>query len=375
MVDRVRLSLLVGPVIPVPVGTDVLDALRSVEVTTTSGKSSGFQLTFDLSTDSPLHTLFLLGSGVSIPIVRVIIVVTVDGVPHVLMDGVITHQQVAASKGAGQTTLTLIGEDLSRVMAFQDFTGILYPAMPRMARVALILAKYAFLGVVPLAIPSVFVDIPLPIDRIPQQRGNDLDYIKGLAEEVGYVFYVDPGPAPGTSFAYWGPEIRVGVPQPALNVDMDAHANVESVEFGYDTTRASLPVVLWMEGNTRAIIPIPVPDISPLSPPLGAVPPIPNRIQWLSGTAKGSVMRATAVALAKAARSNEAVTAKGSLDVLRYGRVLAARQLVGVRGAGTAFDGLYYVTRVKHTLARGEYKQEFTLTRNGLISTVAKVPA
>ena len=54
--------------------------------------------------------------------------------------------------------------------------------------------------------------------------------------------------------------------------------------------------------------------------------------------------------------------------MLRYGRVLKARQLVGVRGAGMAFDGLYYVKSVTHTIKRGEYKQSFTLTRNGLVS-------
>jgi hypothetical protein len=54
---------------------------------------------------------------------------------------------------------------------------------------------------------------------------------------------------------------------------------------------------------------------------------------------------------------------------------LRARQLVGVRGAGLAFNGLYYVRRVTHTIKRGEYKQNFSLSRNGLISTLPKVPA
>ena len=57
----------------------------------------------------------------------------------------------------------------------------------------------------------------------------------------------------------------------------------------------------------------------------------------------------------------------------RYGTVLNARGLVGVRGAGPAFDGLYYVKRVSHKIKRGEYKQDFTLTRNGLVSTVPSV--
>ena len=79
--------------------------------------------------------------------------------------------------------------------------------------------------------------------------------------------------------------------------------------------------------------------------------------------------------LARASRSSEAVTGTGSLDVLRYGRPLRARSLVGLRGAGLAFDGLYFVKNVKHKMKRGEYKQDFTLTRNGLLSTVPAVPA
>jgi hypothetical protein len=69
------------------------------------------------------------------------------------------------------------------------------------------------------------------------------------------------------------------------------------------------------------------------------------------------------------------VIGTGSLDVVRYGRVLKARQLVGVRGAGAAFDGLHYVSSVTHQIKRGDYKQSFKLARNGLLSTLPRVPA
>ena len=59
---------------------------------------------------------------------------------------------------------------------------------------------------------------------------------------------------------------------------------------------------------------------------------------------------------------------------LLCGNILRARQLVGVRGAGLAYDGLYYVKTVTHNIKRGEYKQSFTLTRDGLISQTPKVP-
>jgi hypothetical protein len=90
---------------------------------------------------------------------------------------------------------------------------------------------------------------------------------------------------------------------------------------------------------------------------------------------KRSLPQGIMIGLAKAAKWAEAVTGEGSLDVVRYGRLLKARQLVGVRGAGLAYDGLHYVKSVTHTIKRGEYKQSFTLSRNGLISTLPRVPA
>ncbi len=79
--------------------------------------------------------------------------------------------------------------------------------------------------------------------------------------------------------------------------------------------------------------------------------------------------------MAEAARTSDCVFASGNLDVLRYGRPLKSRKLVGVRGAGPAFDGLYYVKSVTHSIKPGEYKQSFQLARNGLLSTVPKVLA
>jgi hypothetical protein len=78
--------------------------------------------------------------------------------------------------------------------------------------------------------------------------------------------------------------------------------------------------------------------------------------------------------MAKVSQTCDSVTADGTLNVLRYGQILQARQLVGVRGAGVAFDGLYYVESTKHHIKPGEYKQSFTLKRNALISNVPVVP-
>jgi len=374
MLKGVYFTLMVGPVVPIPVPKPVLEALTSVQVTTAAGKPSGFQLSFTLNNRSPLHTLFLIAGGQT-PLLRVIIIATINGSPNVLMDGVMTNQQVTPGGKPGESTLTITGEDLTKVMSLVDFSGIPYPAMPPEARVALIIAKYAMFGIIPLVIPSLFPDLPIPVERIPVQEGNDLDYIKGLAASVGYVFYIDPGPAPGTNVAYWGPEIKVGVPQPALNFDMDAHSNVESLSFNFNGADTILPVVFIQNSLTKIPIPIPIPNLNPLQPPLGVIPAPITNILPIKETAKLSPMAAIGVGLAVASMSADAVTGTGSLDVVRYGRLLKARQLVGVRGVGTAFDGLYYVKSTTTTIKRGEMKQSFELTRNGLVSITPRVPA
>jgi hypothetical protein len=359
--------------VPAPAPQPVVDALTSAQVTTTAGQASGFQLTFAISKKSLLNTT-LLPAGYFDPKIRVILIVTTGGVPTVLMDGIITQQSVTSSNDPGQSTLTITGEDLSLLMDLED-KKMCYPGMPAEARVAVICLGYGIYGIVPLPIPTVLMDIPNPVERIPIQTGTDLNYIKALAEEAGYVFYIDPGPLPGMNIAYWGPEIRVGIPQPALNVNMDAETNVESLNLTYNGLAKKQLTITVTEPITKLSIDLPVPDIGLLRPPLAMRPALSLRKGPLPDSAKWSPVQAALLGLAETAEASDSVTGSGQLDVLRYGHILKARQLVGVRGAGLAYDGLYYVKSVTHNLKRGEYKQSFTLGRDGLISlTPAVIP-
>jgi len=152
-------------------------------------------------------------------------------------------------------------------------------------------------------------------------------------------------------------------------------SSLESLSFSFNSNQNSIPTLFHYDEFTKVPIVIPLPPITPLNPPLGLLPPIPTRLEPVShDLAKRPLVQGIMIGLAKAARWAEAVTGKGELNVLRYGRILKARQLVGVRGAGTAYDGLYYVKSVTHKIKRGEYKQSFELSRNGLISTIPQVP-
>jgi hypothetical protein len=310
---------------------------------------------------------------------RVVIAVVVNGSSSVLIDGVITDNNIAPGDKGSNSTLTLMGKDLTVLMDQSKASGFPFPAMPAEARIALLLLKYAVFGVVPLVIPSVLLFVPLPIDQIPSQQGTDLEYIRYLAEQAGYVFYIDPGPVPGISKAYWGPQIKVGPVQPALSTDMDAYTNVESLRFSFDQEKNKIPLIYIYNSQTGVSFPIPLPPITPLNPPLGLIPPLPTNVlppdlsPFGDDLSKRPIPQAVMMGLARAAQNAEAVSCDGSLDVTRYRGVLQARQLVGVRGAGPAFDGLYYVKSVTHKIKRGEYKQNFKLSRNGLVSTVPTV--
>ena len=379
MLDDVQLRLLIGPIIPLTPPRPVMDALSDVEVKVVDVGQSGFKLTFSIDKQSPLQILFLLTGGLPLLFMRVVIAVVVNGTTSVLIDGVITENHISPGDKGSNSTLTLLGKDLTVLMDQSKLSGFPFPAMPAEARIALLLLKYAILGVFPLIIPSVLLFVPIPIDQIPSQQGTDLEYIRYLADQAGYVFYLDPGPIPGVSKAYWGPQIKVGAPQPALSADMDAYTNVESLRFSFNQEKNKIPLVYIYNSQTGVSFPIPLPPITPLNPPLGAIPPLPTNLippdltPFGDDISKKPIPQAIMMGLARAAQNAEVVSCEGSLDVTRYRNVLQARQLVGVRGAGPAFDGLYYVKSVTHKIKRGEYKQDFTLTRNGLVSTVPTV--
>jgi hypothetical protein len=373
--DGVHLTLMIGPAVPTPVPREVLDALISVQVS--SGKErGGFQLVFSTGKASRLLTT-LLPAGYLDPILtRVIIMVTVRGVPQVLMDGVVTQHSVAPAAEPGRSTMTVTGEDLSVLMDLVEMPFMRYPAMPEIAQLYAILAKYAVFGVVPLVMPPVIPDTSTVQEKIATHTGTDLEYIRQHARRCGYVFYLEPGPAPGTSIAYFGPDVRIPVPQPALNVNMDAQTNVDSLSFSLDGMSKKFVVLTVLDPVTKKIpIPIPVPELSLLRPQLGARLPIPAKVEFEQEATKLSLGEAAKRALGISFAAGDSVSGSGSLDVLRYGRVLRSRMLVGVRGAGRAYDGLYYVNNVTHDIKRGEYKQSFNLSRDGLVSlTPAVVP-
>jgi hypothetical protein len=368
MLDGLHLTLLIGSLaVPIPAPLPLMEALQSVQVNHQRDRT-GFQLTFTVGKTSPIQTVMLPAGLLDPMITRVVIIATLRGIPNVIMDGVVTRHEIAPSNEPGQSTLTVTGEDPSVLMSVVD-GKVIWPAMPDIARLNIILAKYAFVGLVPVVLPHPIITVRRPTEGYDVQTGADLNYIKGLASQCGYTFYIEPGPAPLSSIAYFGPDLRIPIPQPALSVNLDWETNVESLNFSLDGLAKKILVLTIFDPATHKVpIPIPVPNIDVIKPPLGLRLTPPAKIEFPGRMAHLPPDEAAKRAFGLMRDGSQAVSGSGSLNVMRYGRILRARMLVGVRGAGATYDGLYYVESVTHNIKRGEYKQNFTLARDGVVT-------
>jgi hypothetical protein len=371
MLLGVNLTLLIGPTVPVPATPDIAEALQSVSVTQSDEGRSGFQMVLQIGRAGPTDLLdyALLLNPLLRPFNRVILMVLFNAMPKVLIDGLITNHQFSPGNAPGTATLTLTGEDVSIAM---DMTRkrAEWPAMSEMVIANLIIGTYAQYGLIPMVMPPPSIDQPLPIERTPVQQGTDLEYLKTMAQRFGFVFYVEPGPAPGVNTAYWGPPKRAGLPQRALTVSQGPETNVDNINFTYNGMAPTIVDDVVQDRLTNTSLPV-MTFASLRLPPLAAMPALPFqlpnvRTSLLEQSSGLSVVEAYARAQGVTDKSvDSVVTAQGELDALRYGDVLAPRGIVGLRGAGFTHDGFYYVKSVSHAISRGQFKQRFSLTREG----------
>jgi hypothetical protein len=363
-----HLTILIGPTVPVPAPPRFLEALESVTVTHGDQGRSGFQIMFRAGrSTTDILDYALLSSPLLSPFNRVILVVTFGAIPQVLMDGMITDQQFSPSNQPGESTLTVTGEDVSVMMDLEE-KSVEHPAQPEAIIALKLIASYAQYGLIPLVIPPPSIDMPLPIERIPVQQSTDLGYLQEMAGRFGHVFYVTPGPAPFTNTAYWGPPVRVGVPQKAISVNLGPGTNAEIRNVRYDSLAPTF--VQGQVQDRRLNQTVPVRTFASTRLPLVSQPAwatqSKTRIRQFRQSGLDTMQAFSRAQAETDASTDQVVEVTGELDASRYESLLRPRGLVGVRGAGYSYDGFYYVKSVTHNIRKGEYQQNFTLTREGL---------
>jgi hypothetical protein len=375
----IQLTLLIGPTVPLPAPASIMENIDRVEVNQTDEARSGFQIVFRAGRAGPLDALdyALVANPLLRTGSRTVIVAIVNAIPRVLIDGFITHSQLNPGNAPGAGTFTVTGEDISAALDRNEVVAE-HPAQNEMIIALKLIASYAQYGLIPEVLPPFLIDFPIPVERIPVQHATDLRYLQTLAARFGYVFYIRPGPVPLTNRAYWGPPVRLGLPARALSTNLGHETNVESIDFQYNAQSAVQVEGRVRDRNLNADLPV-MTFFSTRVPPLAAFPALPFELPNVRKVQLENAEGLTyAQAFARAQATTNAsmdgvLTASGEADGARYGDVLEARGLVGVRGAGYSHDGLYYIKSVKHSISRGQYKQQFTLTREGKGSTLPVV--
>src|SRR5271165_6705838 len=114
---------MIGPIFPLTPPRAVMDALAEVEVQVEDVGQSGFKLVFSIDKQSPLQILFLLTGGMPLLFMRVVIVAVVNGVSNILIDGVITKNDISPGDKGSNSTLTIWGKDLTVLMDQSKWSG------------------------------------------------------------------------------------------------------------------------------------------------------------------------------------------------------------------------------------------------------------
>jgi hypothetical protein len=393
MLGGVTYTVLFGlpPVVPLP--EPLLTALQKVEVETSTEMASVFRLRFRMArTDfgdwdvimPQYEELFFR------PLTRVQIRVKVGvAIPQAIINGYVTHQQVLYDDEGGASAMEITGMDATMLMNLQEKV-IPWPMPTDSAIAAAIFAQYAIA-------PRVSPSLPFKLDptEFTVQRGTDIRFLRRLAQRNSFECYVQPQGQTGVDFGYFGPPTNLpGLQEAVLNVKMGAQTNVSEFKIRYDVVKPTMSLAFGVDSMTRApttAISV-VPPVTP--PPVGGLYPwgVPMGVQdaTIREVAGGPLAGPHPPPMVIAAQTgqtslpglplvNQAITNRSSWAVMAEGTVgpdvgvLLVGQTVNIRGAGLAFNGAYYVTRVNHTFDCGAYTQRFQARRNAIGMTGTEV--
>jgi phage protein D len=209
------------------------------------------------------------------------------------------------------------------------------------------------------------------------QRGTDLQFVRDLARRNGMEFYFETDDG-GTVNAYFRAPQLAGDPQPDLAVQFGDQTNLKSFSAHLSGLRPLSVKTEQMDiqansANSAQVSDVSLPQLGAndadalVSGPLGSlVTPQDALAQTLVlGPPTSDATELQTIAQAVRDEAGWFINATGEIDSDAYQSVLRPRRLVLVKGAGTAFSGKYYVTKVTHEVkADGSYAQTFEARRN-----------
>lgn len=357
-------TLLIGHV---PAPAPLVEAVQEITIDTSIEEASVLRVRFGI-TKSTIGEWSILDLDPFRPLLPLGVRIQ-QGIspPEAVINGFVSDHHVTYADTPGSSSLEVTAMDATFVMNMTEKV-MPWPNLPDAAIATAIFGQNAL-------IPKVDPTSPVLIEPegTTTQRGTDIRFLRRLARRNGFDCYVQPEPLSGLDIGHFGARQVVGLPQAVLNVSFGGDTNVSGFTVRYELAKPTMAIATQLDTTTKSPQPGPAP--ASLLPPLGLEPTLlrevpPGMVRPVgTGVTHAGDLQAAAQGIVD--RSTWAVACEGTVgaDV----GVLRPGGLVAIRGAGRLYNGNWFVTRVRHTLAAGRYEQHFEATRNAVTETGAEV--
>ena len=294
-----------------------------------------------------------------------------DGLEQ-LFDGYITGFQLSLGSEPGKTDIDVSGMDTSVLMSLEEKIST-WPDMADSDIAQQILNNY---------VAEVQADTTPTVHQENEttvvQRGTDIQFVRDLAQRNGLEFYFETDKDSGNVVAYFRAPQLTSTPQPDLAIQFGDQSNLKSFSARLSGQRPLNVKTEQMDVKADSLNAAQVSDTqlpklgdndanTLIGDPLDSlVTPKDAQAQMLVlGPPTSDSTELQSIAQAARDEAGWLITATGEINSDAYETVLRPHRLVLVKGAGKAYSGKYYVTRVVHELkGDGSYTQKFEARRN-----------
>ena len=333
-------------------------AATAVNITECVGQPTYFTLEYPFDTadgDFPLLKEGRLGPGSELAVF-----VSTGGTSECLAKGPVYGQKIHFSHGGSGSTLSVQGGD-SLVKLDRENKAVAWADLTDSSAVSSILSQAGLAADVETTQAG-----HLESKHTLIQRETDLSFIRRLARRNGFHFWITCDES-GVETAHFKRPALDGAPACDLVINLtDPRPNVTSLDISWDLERPTQTDSTELDLNSKSDITGAVQQ-SPLTP-LGGV----GFSQIASEPRTAHVSAPVDDSADLQARSEGTLIdasfflrASGSTTASVLGKVLRSHTLVNVRGAGTRHSGVWFCSRVRHSIDADEHRMDFDLIRNG----------
>jgi phage protein D len=294
-----------------------------------------------------------------------------DGMEPVF-DGYITNVNLSLGIEPASTFLNISGMDTSVLMSLEEKIAT-WPDMADSDIAEQIVSHY---GVKMQA--DTTPTVHQQNDTTIVQRASDIQFVRDLAQRNGFEFYFETDKTSGNVIAHFQTPKLSETPQQDLAIQSGDQSNLRSfsarltgqrplnVKSEQMDVKANSPNTA--QASDTQLDKLGANDANSLiGGPLGSlVTPKDAQAQMLVlGPPTSDSTELQTIAQAVRDEAGWFITADGEINSEAYQAVLRPHRLVLVKGAGKAYSGKYYVTRVVHEIkGDGSYTQKFEARRN-----------